>query len=232
VIVRRSASERGATDLGWLDSRHTFSFGRYHDPKHMGFRSLRVINDDRVTGGAGFGRHPHRDMEILSYVVSGRLAHADSLGTGGTIGPGEVQKMSAGTGIRHSELNASPTEPLRFLQVWIVPERTGLRPSYEQKAFSDADKRHGLKLIGSEDGREGSLVIERDAAIYASILEPGEAITHRPLAGRGVWVQSVRGSATVNGEPLDEGDGVALVDEPSITLRGASECELLLFDLA
>jgi redox-sensitive bicupin YhaK (pirin superfamily) len=232
VIARRPAGERGVTDLGWLDSRHTFSFGGYDDPKHMGFRSLRVINDDRVNGGAGFGRHSHRDMEILSYVVSGRLAHQDSLGTTETIGPGEVQRMSAGTGIRHSEFNASPTEPLRFLQVWIVPERTGLRPSYEQKTFSDADKRHGLKLIGSEDGREGSLVFHQDIAIYASILAAGDAIAHRPSAGRGVWVQSVRGSAAVSGEPLDEGDGVALVDEPSITVRGASECELLLFDLA
>jgi redox-sensitive bicupin YhaK (pirin superfamily) len=232
VIARRPAGERGVTDLGWLDSRHTFSFGGYGDPKHMGFRSLRVINDDRVIGGAGFGRHSHRDMEILSYVVSGRLAHQDSLGTTATVGPGEVQRMSAGTGIRHSEFNASPTRSLRFLQVWIVPERTGLQPSYEQTTFSDADKRHGLKLIGSGDGRDGSLVFHQDVAIYASILGAGDAVAHRPMEGRGVWVQSVRGSAAVNGEPLDEGDGVALADERSITVRGASECELLLFDLA
>jgi quercetin 2,3-dioxygenase len=220
------------TDLGWLDSRHTFSFGGYHDPKHMGFRSLRVVNDDRVAGSAGFGRHPHRDMEIFSYVLAGRLAHEDSLGAGATIGPGEVQKISAGTGIRHSELNPSPTEPLRFLQVWIVPARTGVRPSYQQKAFSEGDKRRVLKLIGSEDGRQGSIVFEQDVAIYASILGPGEAIEHRPSAGRGVWVQIARGSAAVNGVALDEGDGVALEDESSIAVRGASECELLLFDLA
>jgi redox-sensitive bicupin YhaK (pirin superfamily) len=232
VLVVRPAAERGVTDLGWLDSRHTFSFGDYHDPKHLGFRSLRVINDDRVIGGAGFGRHPHRNMEIFSYVLEGKLVHEDSLGTGSTIGPGEVQKISAGTGIHHSELNGSETEPLRFLQVWIVPERTGLPPSYEQKAFTDADKRGRLKLIGSNDGREGSIAFGQDVAIYASILESGDAVEHRPPASRGVWVQIMRGSATVNGERLDEGDGAALVDEPSISVRGATPCELLLFDLA
>jgi redox-sensitive bicupin YhaK (pirin superfamily) len=232
VIVRRPAGERGVTDLGWLDSRHTFSFGEYHDGRHMGFRSLRVINDDRVIGGAGFGRHPHRNMEIFSYVLEGRLTHDDSLGTSATIGPGEIQKISAGTGIRHSELNASETEPLRFLQVWIVPERTGLPPSYEQKAFTDVDKRGRLKLIGSNDARDDSIAFGQDVEIYASILGAGEAIEHRPSTGRGVWVQIARGSATVNGERLDEGDGAALVDEPSITVRGATPCELLLFDLA
>jgi hypothetical protein len=232
VIVRRPAGERGVTDLGWLDSRHTFSFGEYHDPKHLGFRSLRVINDDRVIGGAGFGRHPHRNMEIFSYVLEGRLAHEDSLGTGTTIGPGEVQKISAGTGIRHSELNASETEPLRFLQAWIVPERTGLPPSYEQKAFPDVDKRGRLKLIGSNNAREDSIAFGQDVAIYASILGAGEAIKHLPEAKRGVWVQIARGSATVNGERMDEGDGAALVEERSISVSGATECELLLFDLA
>ena len=177
-------------------------------------------------------RHPHRNMEIFSYVLEGKLAHEDSLGTGSTIGPGEVQKISAGTGIRHSELNASETEPLRFLQVWIVPERTGLPPSYGQKAFPDADKRGRLKLIGSNDARENSIAFGQDVAIYASILESGDVVEHRPEAKRGVWVQIMRGSATVNGERLDEGDGAAFVDEPSIAVRGATPCELLLFDLA
>ena len=232
MIARRPAAERGVTDLGWLDSRHTFSFGEYHDPEHMGFRSLRVINDDRVLGGAGFGRHPHRDMEIFSYVLTGELAHEDSLGTGATVGPGEVQKMSAGTGILHSEFNPSPTEPLRFLQVWILPERRGLAPSYEQKAFRDADKQGRLKLIGSRNGSSGSIVFHQDVAIYASILGEGEAVEHRPAAGRGAWLQAARGAVVVNGERLDEGDGAAIVDEAAITIRGASESEVLLFDLA
>jgi redox-sensitive bicupin YhaK (pirin superfamily) len=232
MIVRRPAAERGVTDLGWLDSRHTFSFGAYDDPEQMGFRALRVVNDDRVAGGAGFGRHPHRDMEIFSYVLSGRLAHEDSLGTGATTGPGDVQKMSAGTGILHSEFNPSPTEPVRFLQVWIVPERTGLRPSYEQKSFAAADKRGRLKLIGSKDGRDGSITFDQDVAIYASILSPGLVIEHRPAAGRGVWVQTMRGSVSVNGERLDDGDGAAVVDEAAVSIRGESESELLLFDLA
>ena len=232
MITRRPAGERGVSHLGWLDSRHTFSFGEYHDPEHMGFRTLRVINDDRVIEGAGFGRHPHRDMEIFSYVVTGRLAHEDSLGTGATVGAGEVQKMSAGTGILHSEFNPSPTDPLRFLQVWIVPERRGLRPSYEQRAFDDADKRGRLKLIGSRDGTGGSIAFHQDVAIYASILGDGEAVDHRPAAGRGVWLQVVRGAVVVNGQPLAEGDGAAIVDEAAITIRGASESEVLLFDLA
>ncbi len=232
MIVRRPAAERGATDLGWLDSRHTFSFGGYHDPEHMGFRSLRVINDDRVVGGAGFGRHPHRDMEIFSYVLDGKLAHEDSLGAGATVGAGEVQKMSAGTGLLHSEFNPSPSDPLRFLQVWIIPERTGLRPSYEQKAFADADKRGRLKLIGSNDGSSGSIVFRQDVAIYASILSPGGTIEHRPAPGRGVWLQMARGAATVNGVRLDEGDGAAIVDEAALAIRGVSASELLLFDLA
>ena len=232
MIARRPASARGVTDLGWLVSRHTFSFGTYDDPERMGFRTLRVINDDRVRAGAGFGRHPHREMEIFSYVLSGQLAHEDSLGTGATTGPGDVQKMSAGTGILHSEFNPSPTEPVRFLQVWIVPERTGLRPSYEQKSFAAADKRGRLKLIGSKDGRDGSITFDQDVAIYASILGPGVAIEHRPVAGRGVWVQTMCGSVTLNGERLDEGDGAAAVDEAALSIRGVSESELLLFDLA
>ena len=231
MIARRPAAERGVSNLGWLDSRHTFSFGEYYDPEHMGFRSLRVINDDRVLGGAGFGRHPHRDMEIFSYVLTGALAHEDSLGSGSTIGAGEVQKMSAGTGILHSEFNPSPTDPLRFLQVWIVPERRGLQPSYEQKAFGAADKRGRLKLIGSSDGSQGSIVFHQDVAIYASILGDGEAVEHRPGTGRGAWLQVALGAVVVNGQRLGEGDGAAIVDEAAITIRGASDCEVLLFDL-
>ena len=232
MITRRPAAERGVSSLGWLDSRHTFSFGEYHDPEHMGFRSLRVINDDRVLGGAGFGRHPHRDMEIFSYVLAGQLTHEDSLGTSATTGAGEVQKMSAGTGILHSEFNPSPTEPVRFLQVWIVPERRGLRPSYEQRAFDDADKRGRLKLIGSRDGKLGSIVFHQDVAIYASILGEGEAIEHLTAAGRSAWLQVARGAVVVNGQRLVEGDGAAIEGEAAITIRGASESEVLLFDLA
>ena len=232
MIARRPATERGVTDLGWLDSRHTFSFGEYDDPQHMGFRSLRVINDDRVLGGAGFGRHPHRDMEIFSYVLAGELAHEDSLGRGATVGPGEVQKMSAGTGILHSEFNPSPTDCLRFLQVWILPERTGLPPSYEQRAFSDADKRGRLKLIGSQDGRDGSIAFHQDVAIYASILGEGRAVEHGVAAGRGAWLQVARGAVVLNGTRLDEGDGAAIEDETQLTIRGATESEFLLFDLA
>jgi redox-sensitive bicupin YhaK (pirin superfamily) len=232
MITRRPAAERGVSNLGWLDSRHTFSFGEYHDPEHMGFRSLRVINDDRVLGGAGFGRHPHRDMEIFSYVLEGKLAHEDSLGTGATVGAGEVQKMSAGTGILHSEFNPSPTDPLRFPQVWIVPDRRGLRPSYEQRAFNDADKRGRLKLIGSRDGNNGSIVFHQDVTLYASILGEGVAVEHRLAAGRGAWLQVALGTVVVNGQRLDEGDGASIVDDAAITIRGASESEVLLFDLA
>ena len=232
MITRRPASERGTSNFGWLDSRHTFSFGEYHDPRHMGFRSLRVINDDRVTGGAGFGRHPHRDMEIFTYVLDGSLKHEDSLGTGSTIGPGEVQKMTAGTGILHSEFNPSQTEPLHFLQVWILPEKKGLKPSYDQRAFSDADKRGRLKLIGSRDGRDGSIGFQQDVAIFASILGPGELVTQTIAPGRGAWVQVARGSVAVNGSRLDEGDGAAIESERDVTLSGVSEAEVLLFDLA
>lgn len=232
MLSRRPAAERGTSNFGWLDSRHSFSFGEYHDPRHMGFRSLRVINDDRVAAGAGFGRHPHRDMEIFSYVLEGALKHEDSLGSGSTVGAGEVQKMSAGTGILHSELNPSPSQALHFLQVWILPERKGLPPSYEQKGFSEADKRGRVALIGSRDGRLGSIRFNQDVAIFASILGTGETVRHEVAAGRGAWVQVARGSVTVNGVRLDEGDGAAAVDEPAVTLAGVSDAEVLLFDLA
>jgi redox-sensitive bicupin YhaK (pirin superfamily) len=232
VITLRPAAERGVTHLGWLDSRHTFSFGDYHDGRHMGFRALRVINDDRVIGGAGFGRHPHRDMEIVSYVLEGRLAHEDSLGSGATIGVGEVQKMSAGTGIVHSEFNPSPDAPLRFLQVWILPERTGLTPSYEQREFREEDKRGRLRLIGSRDGRDGSIVFRQDVSIYASILGDGQTVEHRVAAGRGAWLQVARGTVALNGSRLDEGDGASAEDEPLLAIRSVGGSEVLLFDLA
>ena len=232
MITRRAAEERGRSDFGWLDSRHTFSFGEYHDPRHMGFRTLRVINDDRVVGGAGFGRHPHRDMEIFSYVLDGALAHEDSLGTGSTVRAGGVQKMSAGTGILHSEFNPSKSEPTRFLQIWILPDRAGHEPSYEDKRFEDDAKRGKLALVGSRDGRDGSITFHQDVAIYASSLAPGQTVSQTLAAGRGAWVQVARGRVDVNGTGLGEGDGAAIEGEPEVTIRGLEDAEILLFDLA
>lgn len=228
----RKSDERGHANLGWLDSRHSFSFGHYHDPKHMGFGSLRVINDDRVAPGGGFATHPHSDMEIISYVLEGGLAHKDSLGTGSVIRPGDVQRMSAGTGIRHSEFNASKTEPVHFLQIWIIPERNGLAPGYEQKTFADAEKRGKLRLVGSRDGRDGSVTIHRDVDLYASLLSAGETVTHQLPAGRGAWVQVARGSLILNGERLAEGDGVAVSTPGALRLEGVDDAEALLFDMA
>jgi quercetin 2,3-dioxygenase len=232
LITRRAAEERGKSDFGWLDSRHTFSFGEYHDARHMGFRTLRVINDDRVAGGAGFGRHPHRDMEIFSYVLDGALAHQDSLGTGSTVRAGGVQKMSAGTGILHSEFNPSEKEPTRFLQVWILPDRAGHEPSYEDKRFDEDAKRGKLALVGSKDGRDGSITFHQDVAIYASSLAAGQTVSHPLAQGRGAWVQVARGRVDVNGTPLGEGDGAAIEKEPAVTIRGLEDAEILLFDLA
>lgn len=232
ISIRRS-EERGRADFGWLDSRHSFSFGHYHDPGHMGFRSLRVINEDRVKGGAGFDTHPHRDMEIISYVLEGGLAHRDSLGTGAVIRPGEVQRMSAGTGILHSEFNASPTEPVHFLQIWILPERLGLEPGYEQRAFPEAERRGRLRLVASRDGRDGAVTIHQDVALYASLLGTGEGVRHPLPPGRGAWVQLARGTIAVNGEALRAGDGAAITDEDHVEiLCREGEAELLLFDLA
>ena len=232
MLTRRAAEDRGNSDFGWLDSRHTFSFGEYHDPRHMGFRTLRVINDDRVAGGAGFGRHPHRDMEIFSYVLDGALAHQDSLGTGSTVRAGGVQKMSAGTGILHSEFNPSENEPTRFLQIWILPDRKGHSPSYEDKRFDDDAKRGKLALLGSSDGRDGSITFHQDVAIYASALAPGQTVSHALAQGRGAWVQVARGRVEVNGTPLGEGDGASVEGEPAVTVRGVDDSEILLFDLA
>ena len=231
LTVRRS-DDRGKANFGWLDSKHSFSFGHYYDPKNMGFGPLRVINEDRVAPGGGFPTHPHNDMEIISYVLEGALEHKDSLGTGSVIRPGDVQRMSAGTGVRHSEFNASTTEPVHFLQIWIIPEKMSLDPSYEQKRFSDAEKRGQLRLIGSNDGRDGSVTIHRDVDLYATALPPGESVRHTLRAGRGAWVQVARGSVTLNGERLEAGDGIAIEQSGDIVLDASEAAEALLFDMA
>jgi len=229
----RRAEERGRTDFGWLDSRHSFSFGHYYDPDHLGFGPLRVINDDRVTPGAGFPTHPHGDMEIISYVLDGALAHKDSLGTGSVIRPGDVQRMSAGTGIKHSEFNASKTEPVHFLQIWIIPEAEGLAPSYEQKSYPAEDKRGTLRLVASRDGREGSVTVHRDVDLYATLLGEGERTRHMFRPGRAGWLQVARGTATVNDVQLNPGDGVAIEAIDDVAIIGTSaDTEVLLFDMA
>jgi redox-sensitive bicupin YhaK (pirin superfamily) len=231
MMQPRRAEERGTANFGWLDSRHTFSFGEYHDPRYMGFGPLRVINEDRVAAGAGFGRHGHRDMEILSYVLEGALEHKDSIGTGAVIRPGEVQVMSAGTGIEHSEFNHSQTEPVHFLQIWILPRRKGLAPRYEQKSFP-RDERGTLQLIGSTDGRAGSVVIHQDVAIYRARLEAGRELAHTLAFPLG-WLQVVRGSVTVGGQELFAGDGASFENEPTLRIGATtSEAEILLFDMA
>lgn len=230
-VIRR-AEERGTANFGWLDSRHTFSFGGYYDPEHMGFGPLRVINEDRVAPGGGFPTHPHRDMEIISYVIEGGLAHRDSTGTSSVIRPGDVQRMSAGTGVRHSEYNASETKPVHFLQIWIIPETEGLKPSYEQKTFAADEKRGKLRLVGSQDGREESVVIHQDVNLYATLLDAGESVSHRLSAGRGVWVQVVRGELAVNGEALRAGDGVSVSGAGELRLEAKAATEALLFDMA
>lgn len=227
----RKANERGRANFGWLDSRHTFSFGHYHDPKHMGFGPVRVINDDRVAPGGGFPTHPHSDMEIVTYVLDGALEHRDSLGTGSVIRPGDVQRMSAGRGIRHSEFNASKSEPVHFLQIWILPEASGLAPSYEQKSFDDASKQGTLRLVASRDGRAGSVTVHRNLDLYAALLAPGEAVTHTIEPGRRAWLHVARGTVAIDGQPLDAGDGVGISDAGVLTLEGRSaSAEVLLFD--
>lgn len=233
MLTLRRAEERGRANFGWLDSRHSFSFGHYHDPAHMGFGPLRVINDDRVAPGGGFPTHPHSDMEIVSYVLEGALEHKDSLGTGSVIRANDVQRMSAGTGIRHSEYNASQTQPVHFLQIWIVPERKGLEPGYEQKAFSNEEKRGKLRLVGSRNGRDGSVTIHRDVDFYATLLNEDEAVSHTLKPGRTAWVQVAQGTAKLNGEQLYPGDGVAIEEAGVIALAGTSpDAEILLFDMA
>ena len=226
------SADRGTADFGWLLSRHSFSFGDYYDPKRMGFGPLRVINEDRVRPAQGFGTHGHRDMEIISYVLEGALEHKDSIGTGSVIRPGDVQIMSAGTGIRHSEFNPSKTEPVHFLQIWIVPDREGIAPRYDQQTFPEAEKRGRLRLVGSSDGRDGSIVIHQDVDLLAGILDAGERAEHSFRNGRKGWVQIARGSAEVNGQRLEAGDGAAVRNEALLTVASKVDgAELLVFDL-
>jgi redox-sensitive bicupin YhaK (pirin superfamily) len=232
LITLRKAGERFHTRIDWLDSWHTFSFADHYDPEHMGFRSLRVINDDTVQPGQGFGEHPHRDMEILSYVLEGALAHRDSSGGGGVIRPGDVQRMSAGRGVVHSEYNASRSEPVHFLQIWLVPEKRGIAPGYEQKSFPAAERTGRLRLLASSDGRDGSVTIHQDAAVYGALLGKGDRVTWEPRPGRHVWVHVARGAVELNGTALAAGDGAAISDERAIALLGVDAAEILLFDLA
>jgi quercetin 2,3-dioxygenase len=232
MITVRKAADRGSVNLGWLDSKHTFSFGGYHDPDHMGFGKLLVINDDRVEPGQGFGTHPHRDMEIVSYVIDGALEHKDSMGNGSVMHANDVQRMTAGSGVRHSEFNHSNDDPVHFLQIWIEPEKNSLAPEYEQKSFATDEKRDQLRLIASRDGRQGSLQLHQDADLYASVLSSGTGLIHRFGTGRRGWVQIVRGSIEVNGEALGTGDGAAIEDVTDLSLHAQGEAEFVLFDLA
>jgi hypothetical protein len=231
MITVRRAGDRGHENYGWLDTQHTFSFGEYHDPRHMGFRSLRVINEDRVKPESGFGTHSHRDMEIVSYVLAGELGHKDSMGTGSVIRPGDVQRMSAGTGVTHSEWNHSKTEPVHFLQIWILPDRRGMTPSYEQKTIPESETQNRLRLVASADGREGSVTVHQDAAIYVARLEAGRDVTQVIAAGRHAWVQVARGTVELNGTALAAGDGAAVSDEQALAISCGDAAEILLFDL-
>jgi len=230
MIKIRRADERGHTNLGWLDSSHTFSFADYHDPPHMGYRILRVINADRVEGGQGFVTHPHRDFEIISYVVSGALKHEDSMGHTAVMKAGDVQRISAGTGIAHSEFNNSPTEPVHFLQIWLLPSRKGLRPDYAQESFS-ASPPSGLTLACSADGRAGSIKLNQDADLFIGRLDPKEKVSHRLRQERHAWVQLIEGDLGLNGKMLSPGDGASLDDEKEIRLESAKGAHFLLFDL-
>ncbi len=232
MIEVRRAAERGHANHGWLDSWHSFSFAEYHDPAHMGFGSLRVINDDRVAPGMGFGTHGHRDMEIVSYVLAGSLEHRDSMGNGSVIVPGDVQRMSAGRGVQHSEYNPSPTEPAHFLQIWILPKVTGIAPSYEQKAFPAAEKRGRLKLIASPDGAEGSVTIVQDARLHAALVDGDETASLALAPGRRAYVHVARGRVNANGVELAAGDALKLTGERAVTLARGADAEVLVFDLA
>ncbi|MBZ5701974.1 MAG: pirin family protein [Acidobacteriia bacterium] len=232
MMQLRRSQERGHFDHGWLDTYHTFSFADYHDPRHVHFRTLRVINEDRVAPGGGFPTHPHRDMEIVTYVLEGALQHRDSMGNGSVIRPGDVQRMSAGTGVTHSEFNASESEPVHLLQIWMFPKRKGIAPSYEQKSFGEAEKRGKLRLIASPDGREGSVTIHQDDELYIALLGAGETVRHELQPERHAWVHVARGRAQVNGTELAAGDGAAISAEKAVELSGVQDAEVLLFDLA
>ena len=233
MIIIRPAQERGQANFGWLDSKHTFSFGSYYDPHHMGFSNLRVINEDKVQAGKGFGTHRHKDMEIISYVLQGALEHKDSIGNGSVIRPGNVQRMSAGTGIVHSEFNASDAEPVHFLQIWIQPDRVGIQPSYEQKNFALEEKRGKFRLVASPDGRDDSVTIHQDADLYVAVLNNGDRVNYDTEKNRSLWIQLARGSATINGQTLETGDGAAITQESELELVATTDnTEILLFDLA
>ncbi len=227
----RRAADRGHANHGWLDTHHTFSFADYYDEEFMGFRVLRVINEDKVAPGRGFGAHGHRDMEIISYVLSGELGHKDSMGTGSTIKPGEVQRMSAGTGVMHSEMNASKTSPVHFMQIWIIPDKQGHKPGYEQKAFPADERKNVLRVVASPDGRDGSVTIHQNATLSLGALTVGAKVEHMLAKGRYAWIQVARGAVEVNGEKLDTSDGVAIAGEGTINITGVTDGEVLLFDL-
>lgn len=231
MLQHRKAAERGHANHGWLDTWHTFSFADYQDPRHIRFRSLRVMNEDRIAAGMGFGTHPHRDMEIVTYVLSGALEHKDSMGNGEILRPGEFQRMTAGTGITHSEFNPSSTEPVHLYQIWLYPERSGLTPSYEQKAFPVGSRSNQLRLVASRDAAEGSLTIHTDARIYLAELTSAAEVQHDLAAGRHAWLQVIRGFVSVNGLDLATSDGVAISDETALTIRAHSAAEVMLFDL-
>lgn len=231
MIKVRKANERGHFDFGWLNTYHTFSFGDYYDPANMGFRSLRVINEDFVRAGVGFPTHGHRDMEIVTYILRGGLEHKDSMGNGSVIRPGEVQRMTAGTGVRHSEMNPSKEEDVHLLQIWILPESQGIEPGYEQTFFAEEEKKGKLRLIASREGNDGSVTIHQDAKIYSTLLEEGESVTHQLQNGRHAWLQVARGAVEVNGVELNQGDGAAVSDEAEVKIAGRESSEVLLFDL-
>jgi redox-sensitive bicupin YhaK (pirin superfamily) len=232
MISIRKAEDRGHLDFGWLNTYHTFSFGEYYDPRNMGFRSLRVINEDYVHPGRGFPTHGHSDMEIITYVLEGGLAHKDSMGNGSTIRPGDVQRMSAGTGVRHSEANPSREESVHLLQIWILPNKMGVEPSYEEKKFDDEEKRGRLRLVASPDGSLGSISMHQDARLYAALLDAGQEVAHELKPGRHAWVQVARGAVELNGQPLKQGDGAAVSQERELKIVGKEPSEILLFDLA
>jgi redox-sensitive bicupin YhaK (pirin superfamily) len=232
MIKVRKAGERGHYDHGWLDTYHTFSFADYYDPAHMGFRSLRVINDDRVAPGEGFGMHGHRDMEIVTYVLDGALAHKDSMGNGSVLRAGELQRMTAGTGVRHSEFNPSDAQWVHLYQIWLLPERKGLQPSYEQKVFAEEERRGSLRLVASPTGEHGSLKIRQDARLYLSTLQAGETVAHVLKPGRHAWLQVLRGRVTLGDHPLAAGGGAAVSDAERLEIMGHNDAEVMLFDLA
>jgi quercetin 2,3-dioxygenase len=232
MITIRKSAERGHFDHGWLDTYHTFSFDQYHDPAHVQFRSLRVINEDRVAAAHGFPMHAHRDMEIITYILSGELEHRDSIGNGSVIRPGDVQRMTAGTGVRHSEFNPSRTEACHLLQIWILPNARNLTPGYEQKFFADDERKGKLRLIAAAGGQDGAVAINQDARVYASLLDRGKSITHQLSPGRHGWLQLARGTISINDQRLQAGDGAAISDESGLTILAEQDAELLLFDLA